>query len=229
MKSAIVPLALLALLALPAQAETRIGVHGGTCQQSRSDIGSWWNDHYETDIDLTTACSMIDMTRIEDGRGWRLAYVNLGTITTNSVMANRDEDQFSNPDGEDCNPATREGCLIRTVGGGLAQGISVGRVWERRLNHLTLGAELGGFVYYNHFTIQITAHPDPDLFPAEAWDYARGWLATPYAGVGIRYGMLSATVRGYHRITAHQADCGGCSGVTKGAAVQALIGISGSF
>lgn len=231
-----------------AAAEPRIEVLGGACNQTRSEKGSWWNDHYPTSIDLSTSCSQIGVSAtpwklLAFGTpwdaGWRLAYVNLGRITTDSVMALRDDEQFANPSGAHCDHATNSGCLIRTVGGGTAQGISAGLLMERDLagfqfarpqrNGIVFGVEGGLFVYHNRFTIDITRYPDPGGAPAIHWDEAEGWLATTYVGANLRFLQLMVSARAYQRVTAHAVGCGGCSGITKGPAYQVVAGFSIPF
>jgi hypothetical protein len=225
----------LALLYSPAaRAEPRLEALGGVCDQTRSDKGSWWNDHYETSIDLTTRCYQIGVsdrpwTVATYPAGWRIAYVNLGRITTDSVMAARDEDQFSNPSGAHCNPSTNAGCLIRTVGGGTAYGLSAGLLLEDKLDEqATAGIEAGLLVYHNEFKIAMYRQPGGE--PYARWNEAEGWLATPYIGANLRYGWLLLSGRMYQRITAHKVGCvGGCSGITKGPALQVNAGVSIPF
>jgi len=215
------------------RAEPRVELLGGTCEQTRSDKGSWWNDHYPTSIDLTTRCYQIGMSdrpwKLGTWpAGWRVAYVDLGRITTDSVMAARDEDQFSNPSGSDCDRSTNSGCLIRTVGGGTAYGISAGLLVEERIAQATLGLESGLFVYHNEFDIDISRYPGGE--PYARWNMAEGWLATLYIGANLRHGWLLLSGRMYQRVTAHKVGCvGGCSGVTKGPALQVSAGISIPF
>ena len=229
-----------------ASAELRLEALGGRCEQNRTEEGSWWNDHYETNLQLRTGCYQLGISAAPwtwrgNSFGWRLAYVDFGSISTNSVMALRDEDQFKYPDGSRCNTTTGEDCLIRTVGGGRAQGISLGLIVERAMrgryfatqDHVTIGAEAGLFVYYNHWTVEVTAHPDPSVslmgdFVPMRWDQARGWLVTPYAGVNLRYHWLLVSMRTYASIMA-QGKCDYCAGVTKHHAFQFNAGISVPF
>lgn len=244
---AILAAALVAGVVGGARAESRFEVMGGHCEQNRTAEGSWWNSHYETNLDLSTACYQLGISNTPwawrgTSFGWRVAYVDLGRISTNSVMAIRDEDQFQNPSGANCNLATGAGCLIRTVGGGTARGISFGLLVERDRGGPVLGAEAGLFVYHNRFAIHITNYPDPSVSTAAMvnqdhvttngretdWDRADGWLATPYIGVNLRYQWFMVAARRYSSIMA-KGECGGCSGVTKHDAFQINAGISIPF
>jgi len=234
-----------------AAAEPRFEVLVGSCDQTRSEKGSWWNDNYHTSIDLTTRCGQIGVSdtpwkaRLFNSTwsaGWRLAYVDLGTIHTDSVMAMRDEDQFQNPNGSQCDPATNANCLMLTTGGGRAQGVSIGGLLEHAFggfadpaeprSGLVFGAEAGLFVYHNSFNIDIepvqaNGGDAPDIHMN--WDMAKGWLATPYVGANLRFVDLFVAGRIYQRVTAHKIGCGGCSGITKGPAYQLNVGISIPF
>jgi len=203
---------------------------GGTCDQTRDDKGIWWNDHYETNVDLSTRCYQLGVSKTPWAwkgldLGWRAAYVNLGKIKTNSVMAARDEDQFvAQPDGSNCDWATSHGCAMRTIGGGTAQGLSFGGVIEKPIHRFVLGAEAGGFFYYNHFTVDILSYPDGAF--VTHWDHAKGWLLTPYWGLNLRHKWLMLAVRHYQKVTAHKSGCGGCSGIANGEAWQVTAGVS---
>ena len=234
-----------------AAAEPRFEVLVGSCEYTRGEKGSWWNDYYPTSIDLTTKCGQIGVSdtpwkaRLFDSTwnaGWRLAYVDLGLIHTDSVMAMRDVDQFSNPDGSQCDPTTNANCLMRTTGGGRAQGISIGGLLEHSIGDfadradphsgLVFGAEAGFFLYHNGFDIDIEAHPAAGgqaSTIATSWDLADGWLATTYLGANLRFADLFIAGRIYQRVTAHKTGCGGCSGITKGPAYQLNVGISLPF
>lgn len=201
---------------------------GGECKQTRDDKGVWWNDHYQTNVDLTAACYQLGVSKTPWtwkglDLGWRLAYVNLGPIKTDSVMAARDDEQRMNPDGKSCDFNSWRGCLWRTVGGGRARGFSFGGVAEKKLDGFVFGAEAGALLYYNHFTIDIYWQ-DGSYF--QKWDMARGWLLTPYWGANLRYDWLFVAVRQYTKVTAHKSDCGGCSGIANGPAWQVNAGVS---
>lgn len=201
---------------------------GGACKQTRDDKGVWWNDAYETNVDLSTGCYQLGVSQTPWkwrglDLGWRVAYVNFGAISTNSVMAARDEDQPHNPDGSDCDKSTVANCVIRTIGGGTAQGVSFGGVAEKALVDLTLGAEAGLFLYHNHFTLDIYWQDGSYM---QRWDHARGWLLHPYLGLNLRHKWLVASVRQYTKLTAHKSDCGGCSGIANGPAWQVSLGLS---
>jgi hypothetical protein len=223
----------------------RFEVGYGHCESQRGGRGSWWNDHYETNLDLNDRCGQMGISATPwqwrgYDLGWRLAYVDFGRISINSVMAARDEDQLSNPDGSACDWGNGgRGCLIRVKGGGHATGISFGGVAERDLGALVLGAEGGLFAYYNHFTVAVTAHPDPSVTPDwwwyRQWDLARGWQLTPYAGASVRYDVFYVAARVYARMVSacREDGCetfnGGSSGVTNGAAWQVTAGMSIPF
>lgn len=226
-----------AMLAIDAQAEgLRVELGAGQCQQARAGKGSWWNDHYATRLDLVDDCHQLGLSATPwqwkgADIGWRFAYVNLGRTKIDSVMAYRDDEQFSNPDGTGCDWLNEgRGCLIDVMGGGRARGFSLGAIAERSFGGLTVGVEGGGFVYYNHFTVYVDSHPNGQTpaghwLPAR-WDMARGWVGTTYLGANLRYGWLTAAVRTYAKITAHQSGCPGCSGVTNGEAWQVNVGLS---
>lgn len=205
---------------------------GGQCKQTRDDRGVWWNDHYATNVDLTAACYQLGVSQTPWkwrglDLGWRLAYVNLGPIKTDSVMASRDDEQMGPiMDGKtNCWRPSGNGCLWRTIGGGRARGVSFGGVAEKKVNGFVYGAEAGLFAYHNHFTIDIYWHPSGDHF--EKWDRARGWLVHPYWGLNLRRDWLFVAVRQYTKLTAHKSGCqGGCSGVANGPAWQVNAGIS---
>jgi hypothetical protein len=202
----------------------------GTCSQSASDRGSWWNDHYETHIGLTNACAQIGVSQLRwdfgaARAGWRVAYVDLGRVESNTVFAMRDADQFDNPSGYDCNPATMQDCVGRGTGRSNPRGVTFGLLAERTFGRWNLGAEFGAYAYHNYFTVDIEPAIDGDTWGPYHWDSARGWLATPYIGASAQYRRLFVSTRAYHRVTAHQAGCGGCSGITKGPALQLTVGV----
>jgi hypothetical protein len=217
----------------------RLELQAGQCQQNRGGKGSWWNDHYPEFLDLNDGCRQVGLSaRPWQWRGydvgWRVAYVNLGAVRINSVMAYRDDEQLSNPDGSSCTwgtpgPHEGRGCLMRVNGGGRARGFSFGGLIERQISDFVVGAEAGLFVYHNHFTVRITAHPDESQTPDwwwMKWDLARGPNATPYLGANVRYGWLTASVRSYAKIVAHNRDAWKQSGVTNGEAWQVNLGLS---
>jgi len=233
-----------------ATAEPRMEILAGTCKLSRSSEGSWWNDNYPTNIDLKSACGQIGWSDTpwkwrSWNAGYRVAYVNLGGYSTDSIMAVRDEDQFNNPpiDGSLCNHATGENCIMRTVGGGRTYGLTLGGVIEEDLagfnmpaqprSAFVLGYEAGLFLYHSYFAIDITPYPDPNApvpyHESPHWDYARGWRISPYVGANIRYHWFILSGRAYSKITAHKMDCKGCSGVTDGPAYQVTAGFSIPF
>lgn len=204
---------------------------GGQCKQTRDNLGVWWNGRYETNIDLTTACYQIGVSKTpwrwrELDLGWRVAYVNFGPIKTNSVMASRDDEQEKlTLDGLTCWRPSGNGCLWRTIGGGRAKGFSFGGVAEKKLGGFVYGAEAGLFLYHNQFKIDIYWEPSGDRF--EQWNRAKGWLIHPYWGVNLKYDWLYFAVRQYTKLTAHKSGCqGGCSGVANGPAWQINAGVS---
>lgn len=210
-------------------ADLRFEVLGGQCELTRDDNGVWHNTHYQTNVNLRDTCFQLgaSATPWKLGAyniGWRAAYVDFGRITTDSVMAARDEDQPHNPDGKSCDRATMENCLIRTIGGGHARGVSLGGVAERAFGPVTIGAELGALVYYNNFTVAIHHWPANEY--VYTWDLARGWMATPYAGATLQAGAFIAAARVYTKVTAHQSGCGGCSGIANGPAYQFTAGVT---
>ena len=207
----------------------RFELGAGNCEYGLSEKGSWWNDAYETNIDRNGTCYQIGLSQApwkwgKYDLGWRAAYVRFPKLTTNSVMAARDDEQFQHPNGSECDPATFKGCTIRTTGGGRAQGVSLGGLIERRYGPTTLGAEAGMFVYHNEFDIRITPG-NGEKFAPYVWDLAEGWLATPYLGATLNYGYLFVSGRAYQGIKAH-GECGGCSGITQGTAWQWNVGVS---
>lgn len=213
----------------------RFELGAGQCQQNRGGKGSWWNDHYRTFIDLNDRCYQVGFSATPwkwrgNDLGVRFAYVDFGRVRINSEMAARDEDQFSNPDGSHCNWSNGSGCLINVKGDGHPRGFSAGGIIERKVGDFMLGAEAGMFAYYNRFTVKVSAYPDPSATPDWSWyhdwDLARGWNATPYLGANVRYGWLTASVRTYAKIVAHNREQGGSSGVTNGEAWQVMVGLS---
>ena len=211
--------------------DLRFEASTGLCGYGMSEKGSWWNDHYETNIDRRGACWQIGLSQTpwKWGRydlGWRAAYVRFPKLTTNSVMAARDEDQFNHPNGDGCVAETRESCTIRTKGGGRVQGLSVGPIVERRIGRATLGAEVGLFFYHNEFDVQVRPGPgNPGAFQPYQWNHAEGWRRKPYVGVNARYDWLFLAGRAYHQLDA-KGECDMCSGATGGTAWQWTVGIS---
>lgn len=227
----------------PVKAEgLRLELGQGQCQQNRGGKGSWWNDRYRTFLDLNDKCYQVGLSTTPwrwrgNDVGIRFAYVDLGRVRINSNMAARDDDQLSNPSGKHCNWSKGgKGCLINVSGGGHPRGFSAGAVIERDVGGMMLGAEAGGFVYYNHFTVAVTAYPDASKTPGwwwyRQWDLARGWQVSPYLGANVRYGYLYASARVYSKIVAscREDGCktfnGGSSGVTNGEAWQINVGLS---
>jgi hypothetical protein len=232
--------------AFQVKAELRLEMGRGQCQQSLGGKGSWWNDHYRTFIDLNDSCYQVGISAAPwTWRGYdlglRLAYVDLGRVRINSEMAARDDDQLSNPDGSHCDwKAWGKGCLISVKGGGHPRGFTLGPIAERKMFGAVVGAETGLFAYYNHFTVNVSAYPDPSQTPDwwwyKQWDLARGWNFTPYVGFNVRTDKLKIphlpdmdlmlSVRTYAKVVASSREKNGSSGVTNGEAIQVNLALS---
>jgi len=224
---------LLMLAAFPAtSADLRFEASMGRCGYGLSEKGSWWNDHYETNIDRIGSCWQIGLSQApwKWGRnhiGWRVAWVRFPDLATNSVMAGLDEDQFNHPDGSECaGNGSLKNCTIRVTGGGRAQGISIGPLIERKFGPTTWGLEAGLFFYHNEFDVTVSPGPhNPDAFTPYQWNHAEGWRRKPYGGLTFNYHYLFVAARYYHQLDA-QGECAMCSGATGGGAWQWTAGVS---
>jgi hypothetical protein len=212
----------------------RFEAQGGICEQTRDSMGVWWNGHYPTQIDVTDACLQVGVSqtpwKLGNYRlGWRAAYVNLGRVEFDNTFAMRDDEQFNNPTGADCDPLDgMKGCVGRGIAGGATYGVTLGAVGERDFGKLTLGAEAGAFYYYSEFNVTVYNVPqngDAPFGGPYSLQFA-GWALTPYAGLQARYGIFTLSSRVYAKVVAHEPGCGGCSGITNGPAWSVMGGVS---
>jgi len=212
--------------------EPRVEILGGQCQYAKVGNYVWFNEHYDHQLDMTSGCGMLAISKITGryGRahlGWRLAYVDMGAARTNAVFPMLDPEQPFHPSGANCNPATWQGCIGRGVGVQTARGISAGVVAEFDVWRARLGAELGLFAYEGIWRVSVQPEP-PSNFAAYSVEW-RGPQATPLLGATARYGYGLLMVRGYSRIRAAEHGCVGCSGVAGKTAKSAFLGLSIPF
>lgn len=202
----------------------------GTCKYGITAKGGWWNDAYPTDIDARDQCFQLGISRIEKSYswanvGWRLAYVNLGTLNADNTFAARDDQQFTTFDASKCDLSDgARNCVLRSTMSDNAKGITIGAIFERTKWAVTWGAEIGAFVYDS--TFNATFYHDGKLV---GHYHTAGLNATPYLGLTATYGYLLASIRGYGSVTSHEPGCGGCSGITHGPAWQLTAGIQVPF
>jgi hypothetical protein len=242
--------AFLALHLAPAHAGegVRLEVLGGQCKLTASGPGVWHNPHYPNTFDLSAGCMQIGLSEILSRKGpwafgFRLAYVDLGTVKWMATYPMRDDEQFTlKPDGTNCVLGTREsfgtsgspnwmrGCVGRGEHQQSHKGVSLGYLAEREFSLATLGVDVGGFLYYGHFRYTVQSWPDGSFFgPWHDNTSVKGWQLTPYLGVTVRHGPFLLQVRGYGSIKAARSGCGDCSGVSAGPGWQLVGGLSLPF
>jgi len=213
-------------------AQMRFEALGGQCQYGKVGNYVWFNEHYDHQLDMTSGCGLIAISKVSEGAGrmhlgWRLAYVDMGAARTNAVFPMLDPEQPFHPSGANCDPVTWQGCIGRGIGVQTARGISAGVVAEFDVWRARLGAELGIFAYEGIWRVTVQPEP-PSNFAGYSTEW-RGPQATPFLGATARYGYGLLMMRAYSRIRAAEHDCVGCSGVAGKAAVQALIGLTFPF
>lgn len=224
MKTFVAAIMLVFVPALAHASDWRVEAAAGGCRYTAAGDGIWWNSKYPHDVDMTSGCGMVSISRIVGNKGWRLAYIDLGAARSDAVFPMVDSEQALPPfDGSHCNKSTYSGCLGRGVGVQRARGLSLGYVVEHGFGKAMLGLEGGAFVYSGSWDVHITSEAGTMDF------HWQGLQATPYVGFTMRYEYLFSTIRAYGSIKANEHDCGGCSGVTGGPASQALIGVSVPF
>jgi hypothetical protein len=209
-----------ALRAEPLRIEGQLG----KCKYGITEIGGWWNDMYPTDIDPRDQCFQIGLSRIERSYswanvGWRVAYVNLGTLRAQNTFAGLDEQQFTRFDRSKCNRRTWRNCVFDAEFSDEAKGFTLGAIAERNFSGVTLGADVGLFIYEGTAEIHLR-HQGKPLRPINI----SGVTATPYLGITASYGYLLASFRAYASVTSHKHGCGGCNGLAQGTALSGLIG-----
>ena len=228
----IICLVLWLLIGLPttAQAEGwRFEALGGRCNQTLTGDGVWWNSAYPNDAETSSTCFQVGVSRIETTYrswdiGWRMAYVDFGTLRWQASYPLLDSEQHTvNPSGENCNQMTLEGCVGKGDHKQTARGVSIGAIAEKKLGPFVAGGDIGIYVYDSKFSFRIESTPING-----GSTYGGLWM-TPYLGLTLRYEWLMAQGRVYANIKAHESGCGGCSGVTNGPATQFLVGLSIPF
>lgn len=227
-RAALLLLALAALSSAPAKADERAELLAGGCQFAPVGEGVWWQSGYQHELDMSSGCGLAAVSWIEQGRGWRLSFVNLGTARFRSVFAMRDEDAALVPDGSRCNPQTYALCVGQGAGSQTARGVGLGRVYEAELGRGVVGGlELGALLYEGSFAVDVEPHPGSN-FARQDWMVMRwsGLELAPFAGASVRYGYFMAEARLYGRIKAREHGCGICSGVAGGLVPQVLVGVS---
>jgi hypothetical protein len=220
---------LLLLVTSSAHAEWRFETLGGQCQYKLAGDGIWWNSGYSHGIDLTHSCTQFGFLHLKESgaywTGWRVDYVNLGSVNFASIFPMVDGEQFTvQPDGSHCNHQTHSGCIGNSHGWQSTEGLSLGAVMEDRNYAVAFGMEGGIYAYYGKFHYSVST---PYMHHGE--DTFGGWRASPYLGVSARYGYIEAQVRAYMGIKTHTPGCGDCTGITKGPVMQASIGLSVPF
>ncbi len=204
-------LLLLTVLWLPTLLFAGVEVGVGRCKLGLSERGSWWNDSYQTSIDLYGNCWELGFRK-----DWfRVGYLDLGGggrfVNT---MAARDVDQLQSPDGSNCNSSTLEGCIGRAVGKSHTYGITLGGVKDWGF----LSTELGVFAYRSGVKISW----QDQLGNKAYYDWA-GYSATPYVGLGVTGKHWEVSARAFGDVKAHENGCGGCTGIAQGSAFSLML------
>ena len=228
----IICLVLWLLIGLPTMAQAegwRLEALGGRCNQTLTGDGVWWNSAYPNNAETATTCFQIGVSRIETTYrswdiGWRMAYVDFGTLRWKASYPLLDSEQHTvNPSGENCNRTTYQGCVGKGDHKQTTKGVSLGMIGEHNFGPFRLGGDVGMYVYRSRFSARIGIDQDGGAFEFD------GLGISPYLGLTGRYGWLMVTGRYYNEIKAHQSGCGDCSGVTNGPATQFLAGFSIPF
>lgn len=229
-------LALLLFAALHVQAAEpyRLEAIGGTCNVTWSGDGVWYNSNYPGSIDTSATCGQISVSRLTGTwlgyrTGWRLAYVDFGTLRWTSTYPLRDDEQFTlKPSGLNCDYLTAHGCVGTSDHWQNERGMSLGWIVETE-GSVALGFDAGLYLYYGEYQYTQRSYPVEGIYPTSTTPQYGGWQLTPYAGLTLRWWYLYAEARAYASIKAARHGCSECSGLSHSIGTQIGLGLSASF
>lgn len=202
----------------PAHADWRAETSVGNCRHGLAEDASWHYSGYPTNMSLTSRCFQIGMLweKPKEHYGLRIAYVDLGAVNAYNAYPLDEHAYFV---AKETHTAVQSP-TSSFQGVGTNRGITFGPVIGGDVCAFNLSGEIGVAALYN--TWHAWAPPY-----ADHWDYADGWNATWYAGLGARWKYFTVSARRYANVHASQADKNyQYIGPTSGAVIQTTIGVS---
>jgi len=182
--------------------EFRLEAGAGIAQHDKRKDGLWYQSEYPNEHHLRDAAFQIGASWFTTGAqtryGIRLAYVNLGRVSSEALAIENEYDRHLNLP---CEPVTLNGdCFARYQQTTFNRGWSLGPVVEREAGPVVLSAEIGPF--FGRQTVvahveHITASDRSDTNLTNSWTFTN-W----FVGAGVRYKYLTLNTRWYQNLAA---------------------------
>ncbi len=215
---------------LRARGEVRLEADYAKCHAEKSHEGTWWQDGYKHELQLTDVCGSAGLsfgTPMKDVT-FKLKYVSVGQYSTRAVANADDQDDKSRrgmftPTPEQCRSTYAADCPYEYDGSGGAQGVLAGiGVEPWKLGPVRLGVVAGLFMYKARWreTIRPVDCPGNVCWEMQS-DQRTGWQRAPMYGLTARaWGYLTLSVERYElRMpgrTANPAEPTQAVGITTG-------------
>lgn len=241
MKKILIAVAAL-LFASPVYAELRLEATAGVAKHGLAPEGSWWYDGFETNNQLQTSAFAVGLLWTPwEWRGYRLGmrggYSDLGTVKANNHFPIYEDGSIHDARvNSNCDRTTLSGCTGKYRGAGTTKGFYFGPAGERDFGPVTLGAEVGLFMYRSKWVAINARGVDSagEFMPAgwdrTQWDQVRNDHGTWYAGVNARWNGWFVSYRHYANVRAADTSKGfEYVGLTSGPVWSLMVGASLGF
>lgn len=199
-------------------ADVRLEAAAGQCRHELGPDTSWYYQlgGFRTDMNMKPNCGQLGfLWEIDKTFGIRASFVDLGHIRADNEYPLPEAAYFV---AKATHTAINAG-TYRYQGNGGSRGFSLGPVVQKDALGMTFSAETGLAYLYNYWHAWTST--------AGTWDYADGWKWSPYFGVGVRWKILTASVRYYTGARASQSKNDPLFvGPTNGRVMQMMLGVS---
>jgi len=197
----------------------------GRSQFSLLADNDWWQSYMPHRERLRSTAWQLGISKTFDAFdgepyavGWRVAYVDLGKA---SNAADWNSDVNFNAGVKSCDP-----WCAHSTSHWRAMGVSLGPVIEAHVAEVTLGAELGAFLYRSGGQVEYQTTTGRELFAdgnTGICDVPYSWHRTNYAGLNVRYKWAYVAFRQYRDI---QTETGDKMGLLGGRTNTVTLGVS---
>lgn len=199
--------------------------------------GVWWQSPFGFNGNLRAVSAEIGLRQRIGDFGAHLAYVNLGSVSSDNFAAMRDDEFGRHDPVKPCNTANRSNCLGRFIGRQSVQGIIAGASYQRNLFWGIAGEiEAGEFFYKSHWSITIHCPggcgTDYGLTFAtpERYTFGATTKRTHYAALKATYRSAFIVWRRFSRVDGGGDPAGAVvpefsAGLTNGPVNQIMLGM----
>jgi hypothetical protein len=166
----------------------------GQCHYGLQRDGTFYQSDRTTSNDLRTACGSLAIAgRFDELRGWRVAYMNLGTIRSRDNHVTQWDEERAQP-LPPCDPVTKHGCTAVMHGEGRNYGFLFSLTKRFPMEHFDVIGEAGLFFFRSKFNAWATRDEDGGYSSvSESAGFRKP--PAPVLGIGVRKGPFHLMLR----------------------------------